>query len=29
MTRFHHMIAPVRNIAAGASPNNAHTAFVA
>jgi len=28
ITRFHHMIAPVTNIAAGASPNNAQIAFV-
>src|ERR1700676_3801540 len=27
-TRFHHMIAPVTNIAAGASPNTAQIAFV-
>ena len=27
-TRFHHMIAPVTNVAAGANPNSAQTAFV-
>jgi hypothetical protein len=28
-TRFHHMIAPVTNITAGANPKSAHAAFVA
>ena len=28
-TRFHHMIAPVANMTAGASPNSAQAAFVA